>query len=362
MNFGSCPPCPDFEATVPHCMGLLIGDFGSDKKSFFRGPDTESRSISFQYFRARDLSTGSGGVMAGRIALFDVHCHLQDSRILHKVPELIRAAREKGVQWMAVNGTSEEDWHVVKKMGEEHASVIPCYGLHPWYVNERSKDWLSKLKSMLESEPAAAVGEVGLCQSKKGREVEVDVQVEVLRQQLHLARELHRPVAVHCVRAFGPLLQLLEEMGHFPEGLILHSFMGNQEQVKQLAKYNAYFSFSGFATSLKRQKAKGVWRAVPLDRLLLETDCPDALPSLELSSLAWVSGDPDAPSQSKCCEDEDAKPSSEPGAGALNQPANVRALLTYVASLLELSEEDLAEKTFRNSESLFSYPGTKLKL
>ena len=298
--------------------------------------------------------------MAGRMALFDVHCHLQDSRILHKAPELIRAARERGVQWIAVNGTSEEDWHTVKKMGEDHACVIPCYGLHPWWVKERSKDWLATLRAMLESEPAAAVGEVGLCQSKRGREVEADLQVEVLRQQLHLARELHRPVAVHCVRAFGPLLQLLEEMGHFPAGIIMHSYLGNQEQVKELAKYGAYFSFSGFATSVKRKKAQGVWRAVPSDRLLLETDCPDALPScppLEVSSLAWVPGDPDAPSQSRCCEDEDAKP----GAGAPNQPANVRALLTYVASLLETSEEGLAEKAFRNSESLFSYPGSKLR-
>ena len=299
--------------------------------------------------------------MAGRMALFDVHCHLQDSRILHKAPELIRAARDRGVQWMAVNGTSEEDWQTVKKMGEDHAAVIPCYGLHPWYVNERSHDWLAKLKAMLEGEPAAAVGEVGLCQSRRGKEVDADLQVEVLRQQLHLARELHRPVSVHCVRAFGPLLQLLSEMGHFPEGLILHSYMGNQEQVKQLAKFGAYFSFSGFATSLKRKQAQQVWRAVPSDRLLLETDCPDALPSLDPSHLVWVAGDPDAPSPSKCCEDEGATPSRIPGAAALNQPANVRALLTHLASLLEISEQDLAETTFRNSESLFSYPGAKLR-
>lgn len=290
------------------------------------------------------------------MALFDVHCHLQDSRILQKAPELIRAAGEIGVEWIAVNGTSEDDWQTVKQMGEDHPSVIPCYGLHPWYVNDRSKDWLSTLKSMLLSEPAAAVGEVGLCQSKRGRLVDSDLQVEVLKQQLHLARELHRPVAVHCVQAFGPLLQLFEEMGHFPEGIILHSYLGNQEQVKQLAKYGAYFSFSGFATSLKRHKAQQVWRAVPSDRLLLETDCPDALPRLDPNLLAWVSGDPDAPSQSKCCEDENA------GKAALNQPANVRALLTHLASLLEISPEELAERTFRNSESLFSYPGSKLTI
>lgn len=285
-----------------------------------------------------------------RIALFDIHCHLQDSRILLKAPELIRIANDRGVEWIAVNGTSEADWPTVKTMGEDHASVIPCYGLHPWFVNERSQDWLSKLKSMLERDPTAAVGEVGLCQSRRGKMVEAELQLQVLRQQLHLARELQRPVAVHCVGAFDPLTQLLKEMGHFPSGLIIHSFTGNQEQVKELAKYGAYFSFSGHNTSLKREKARRIWRAVPSDRLLLETDCPDALPHVDPSWLVWVPGDPNAPSER----------AEQPGKDALNQPANVRALLAHVASLLEISEEDLAERTFRNSKSLFSYPGSKL--
>lgn len=285
------------------------------------------------------------------MALFDVHCHLQDSRILNKAADLIRVASERGVKWMAVNGTSEEDWQTVKQMGEDHAFVIPCYGLHPWYVLERSQDWLSTLRSMLENDPTSAMGEVGLCQSKRGKLVPENLQLEVLRQQLHLARELHRPVSVHCVRAFGPLTELLKEMGPFPAGIILHAFMGNPEQVKQLVKYNAYFSFSGFATSLKRQKAQRVWREVPDDRLLLETDCPDALPQLELSSLSWVPEDPDAP----CFKDEEG-----PGKEALNQPANVRALLAHVASLLEVAEVDLAERTFRNSTSLFCFPGSKV--
>lgn len=292
-----------------------------------------------------------------RIALFDVHCHLQDNRILQRAPELIQAASERGVKWMAVNGTSEEDWQTVQKMGVDHRSVIPCYGLHPWWVNERSQDWFPKLKLCLENDPTAAVGEVGVCLSRRGRLVDIKVQIEVLRQQLDLARELHRPVAVHCVQAFSPLTQLLREMGHFPAGIIMHSFMGNEQQVKELATYGAYFSFSGFATTLKRQKAERVWRAVPTDRLLLETDSPDALPHLDPCSLVWVPGDPDAPSKSKCGESGKGE---EPGKGALNQPANVRALLSHVALLLGVSEEDFAESTFRNSQALFSYPGSKL--
>ena len=64
--------------------------------------------------------------------LFDAHCHLQDPRILSKTPQLIKTAIDTGVVRFAVNGVSEEDWRVVKEMGETYPSVIPCFGLHPW--------------------------------------------------------------------------------------------------------------------------------------------------------------------------------------------------------------------------------------
>jgi TatD DNase family protein len=325
------------------------------------------------------LKISSNMSMAGRMSLFDVHCHLQDIRILQKAPELIKAATEVGVRWIAVNGTSEEDWQHVKQMGQDHSSIIiPCFGLHPWWINSRSENWLSNLKAMLESEPSAAVGEVGLCRTSRGKQVDGSLQLEILKQQLQLAREIHRPAAVHCVRAFGPLENLLEEMGTFPSGIILHSYTGNSQQVEKLAKHGAYFSFSGFNTRLKREEGRKVWRAVPKDRLLLETDCPDALPRLDVDSLVWVSGDPDAPFGSKCCrhdddDDDDGSKAEEikqgdvnsattrkPGKGALNQPANIRALLSHVASLLDVTEEELAERAFENAKCLFSYQGSKV--
>lgn len=314
--------------------------------------------------------------MAGRMSLFDVHCHLQDIRILQKAPELIKAATDVGVRWIAVNGTSEEDWQHVKQMGQDHSSIIiPCFGLHPWWINNRSENWLSNLKAMLESEPSAAVGEIGLCRTSRGKQVDGSLQLEILKQQLHLAREIHRPAAVHCVGAFGPLENLLEEMGTFPSGIILHTYMGNSQQVEKLAKHGAYFSFSGYNTKLKREEARKVWRAVPKDRLLLETDCPDALPRLNVDSLVWVSGDPDAPFGSKCCQHDDDDGSKaekikqgddnwattrKTGKGALNQPANIRALVSHVASLLDVTEEELAERAFKNAKCLFSYQGSKV--
>ncbi|KAG0479304.1 hypothetical protein HPP92_010162 [Vanilla planifolia] len=76
-------------------------------------------------------------------------------------PHVIHTAVEAGVVRFAVNGVSEKDWHIVKQMGEQYSSVIPCFGLHPWYVTERSPLWLQSMKVFFATAPFAAVGEVG---------------------------------------------------------------------------------------------------------------------------------------------------------------------------------------------------------
>ena len=89
--------------------------------------------------------------------LFDAHCHLQDPRIFDKAPQLIAATLDSGVVRFAVNGVSEKDWHLVKQLGESYPCVIPCFGLHPWFVAERTPNWLNTLKQFFESTPSAAV-------------------------------------------------------------------------------------------------------------------------------------------------------------------------------------------------------------
>ncbi|CAM6127031.1 unnamed protein product [Calypogeia fissa] len=156
-------------------------------------------------------------------------------------------------------------------------------------------------------------------------------------------------------------------MGTFPSGLIMHSFNGPAEAVKSLVNHGAYFSFSGFFTPIKASKTKKVLQQVPLDRILLETDAPDALPEVDLRALMWVPEDESAPSLGHgngsddqcCCSDgnntdsqEKMKPSTK---GALNHPANMRANLSYVASLVGVSEEELCAQAFENAMLLLSW-------
>lgn len=312
--------------------------------------------------------------MCDTMKLFDSHCHLQDPRILNMAPQLIETALNSGIRHFAVNGVSENDWHLVKQMSDTYQCVVPCFGLHPWYVAERTPFWFNTLKDFFHATPAATVGEIGLDKGSRGREIDFVNQVEVFQQQLELAKELKRPVSVHCVRAFGDLLQIMQHVGPFPAGVILHSYLGSAEMVPEFAKLGAYFSFSGYLMSMKEQKAKKMLRTIPVERILLESDAPDALPKSDLDSLFWVERDSYA---SKELQTKDINPASSSGnlsdnpaarnksvlpQETLNHPANIHSVLLYVVSLLEMSKEELAEISYRNAVRLFSFEGSKISL
>ncbi|XXG85062.1 hypothetical protein AAC387_Pa11g0227 [Persea americana] len=274
--------------------------------------------------------------------LFDAHCHLQDPRIFDSAPEIIRAALLCRILYLAVNGITENDWDKVKQMGEQYPSVIPNYGLHPWYVVGRSPNWLESLRRYIEDTPAAAIGEIGLDRSPLAKGIDYQQQLEVFKPQLELAKEIGRPVSVHCLDAFDDLIPIMQDIGPFPAGVILHSYSGSAEIVPKLAELGAYFSFSGHNMNADKEMEKQVLKLVPLHRILLETDSPDGLPN----NMSHA-----------CCA---SRTLSMPTNQTYNQPSNVHIVLNYIASLLEMPKEELAQISYSNSIRLFSYPGSKV--
>lgn len=305
--------------------------------------------------------------------LFDAHCHLQDPRIRTSAPKLIKSALDSGVCYFAVNGVSEKDWNLVKEMSDQHSSVLPCFGVHPWFIQDRSPDWFDTLKGFFETTPSASVGEVGLDKGSRGKQIDFADQCQVFQQQLQLAKELKKPASVHCVRAFGDLLRIMKDLGPFPNGVILHSYLGSAEMVPEFAKLGAYFSFSGYLMHLKERKAKEMLKAVPSERILLESDAPDALPNSELGSLFLVDGDPCLPedfhAQGEASNDgsipeihkQTVRDALKLPKDMLNHPANIHTVVDYVACLLEISKEEVAQVSYRNAVRLFSsYQGSKI--
>lgn len=167
-----------------------------------------------------------------------------------------------------------------------------------------------------------------------------------------------------CSRSVGP----------FPAGVVLHSYLGSAEMVPEFSKLGAYFSFSGFLMSLKANKTKKMLKMVSSDRMLLETDAPDALPKSNIDSLFFVEGDTSLDNEvhgqtstsSSTSDSSAANPSqvltdaSMLPKDTLNHPANIHNVLDYVASMLEITKEELAELSYQNAVRLFSYEGSKL--
>src|SRR5262245_6867953 len=176
---------------------------------------------------------------------------------------------------MVVNGSCEEDWPVVLSLARQCPLVIPSFGYHPWYVKERSKDWLQKLKSFLDGIPSA-IGEIGLDRWIKN--YDLPQQEEVFTWQLGFAAERNLPVSIHCLQAWGRLLELLQAGPRPQRGFLLHSYGGPQEMVAPLAKLGAYFSIPGYFAHERKVRQRETFRHVPPDRLLIETDAPDQLP------------------------------------------------------------------------------------
>ncbi len=260
----------------------------------------------------------------------DAHNHLQDDRWPDTLAERLASGRHVGVARMVVNGTHESDWDAVARAADQFPDeIIPSFGLHPWFVPERSPDWLSILRTFIERYPGAGVGEIGLDRWKEG--LAEKEQEEVFLQQLQLATEFDRPVSIHCLQAWGRLVEIVESERLPTRGFLLHSYGGSAELVARLARCGAYFSFPGAFAREKKTRQREAFRQVPPDRLLVETDAPDQLPPRHLQAVK--------------VEDAEGRP--------LNHPANLPAIYEVLAELREAPLDQLVPQVEQNFRRFF---------
>ena len=165
---------------------------------------------------------------------------------------------------------SAENVALAQKYGYIYAAV----GVHPESVDETPSDYREKLTELVKSsEKVRAIGEIGLDYHYEN--YDRDKQILFFRQQLELARELSLPVIVHSRNASEDTLDILKE--YRPAGVV-HCFSGSAEVAREVIKLGMYIGFTGVLTFKNAKKALRALEAVPLDRLLLETDCPYMAP------------------------------------------------------------------------------------
>lgn len=206
--------------------------------------------------------------------IFDTHSHYADSAFDGDRDELLAALPDKGVRFAALAGSSMQDSAENVALAQKYGYIYAAVGVHPESVDETPSDYREKLTELVKSsEKVRAIGEIGLDYHYEN--YDRDKQILFFRQQLELARELSLPVIVHSRNASEDTLDILKE--YRPAGVV-HCFSGSAEVAREVIKLGMYIGFTGVLTFKNAKKALRALEAVPLDRLLLETDCPYMAP------------------------------------------------------------------------------------
>ena len=163
-----------------------------------------------------------------------------------------------------VCATCPSDWKDVAKLARQFpGKIIPSFGIHPWYIDDSSQNSLADLSSLLNAFPQAGVGEIGLDHTKCAS-ASLALQQEIFEKQLILAQKSGRVISIHCVSAWGRLLDSLEKLQ--PSRILIHGWKGPSELAPRLNALDCYFSVGAF--TMNEQSL----RSIPANRILVESD------------------------------------------------------------------------------------------
>lgn len=251
--------------------------------------------------------------------LIDSHAHLDSGQYDHDREEMIERARQNGVSHILTIGCDIASSQKSISIAEQYAQIFAAVGVHPHDATEISPATLATLEDMLQHPKVVALGEIGLdyYRDRSPR----DVQHNAFRAQIRLAGKMNKPIIVHDRDAHDDVLRLLEEEDAAAVGGVLHCFSGDLAMAEKCLELGFYLSFPGPITYPKNDRTREIVAALPLERILVETDCP------------YLS-----PQQFR---------------GKRNEPAYVRYTAEKIAEIKNLSVEDVARITSRNCYALF---------
>ncbi|MEW6324273.1 MAG: TatD family hydrolase [Nitrospirota bacterium] len=254
--------------------------------------------------------------------MIDSHAHLQFEQYADDLDAVLARAREAGVTAIINIGTDLDSSRAAIALAERHPHLYATVGIHPHDASTLTPAAGAALAGLARHPKVVAIGETGLdfYYGHSPREA----QIEAFRLQLRLAQEAGRPVVVHSRDAKEETLRLLSESAPGAKG-VLHCFTGDLDMAERAIELGFYISFSGIVTFKNAGPLRDVARALPIDRLLIETDCPFLAP--------------------------------EPHRGKRNEPAWVARVADTLAALRAPAElEQIRTATSRNGEKLFKLP------
>lgn len=253
--------------------------------------------------------------------LFDTHAHLNDDAFKEDLEEVLNRAYENDVKLINIVGFDDKSIKRALEITKKYENLYLTVGWHPVEAIDFTEEKYEMIKNIaLTNKKVVAIGEIGLDyywdKSPK------DIQKEVFKKQIALAKEVKKPIVIHCRDAMGDVLEILKKENAKEVGGIMHCFSGSVESMNIALKENFYISLGGPVTYKNSKQPKEVAKSCPLDKLLIETDCP-YLPPV-------------------------------PYRGKRNETGYVKYVAQEIADLREMSYELLSEATYKNACKLFN--------
>lgn len=208
--------------------------------------------------------------------IFDTHAHYDDEAFDEDRDEVLTSLRKRGVGTVVNVGASMEGSRRSVSLSEQYEFVYSAVGVHPDEVGELREEDMEWMREQLQKPKVVAVGEIGLDYywDKEGH----DLQKKWFLRQLKLAKELKKPVIIHSREAAADTMELLKANYHGEMPMVMHCYSYSPEMAAEYLKMGFYLGIGGVLTFKNAKKLKEVVEIAPIERLLLETDCPYLAP------------------------------------------------------------------------------------
>lgn len=251
--------------------------------------------------------------------LIDSHAHLQDEAFAEDLEQVLQRADEAGLEKIICIGYDYESSCEAVKLAHKYPRIYAVVGVHPHDADTLNSDIMARLYDLARDPRVLAIGEIGLDFYRNLSPQEI--QEKAFIEQIKLAQELYKPIVIHDRDAHQEVLNIIKkEKAGRSEG-IMHCYSGHWPLAMDLMKQGFYLSFAGPLTYKNAKKTVEVAAKIPLDRVLIETDCPYLSP--------------------------------EPLRGKRNEPANVSYMARKLAELRKKDPQEIAYLTGLNTRRVF---------
>ena len=253
--------------------------------------------------------------------IIDTHCHLNDEILFKDLDNVISRAKQAGVEKMVVVGWDKMSSELAIKIAEQYDFIYAIIGFHPENIFDINDEILYKTLNLYKHPKVVGIGEIGLDYHWTKEADKRELQKQYFIKQIEFANKVGLPISIHSREAFNDTIEILKE--HKPlHGGVMHCYSGSVENLKEIINLNLYIGLDGPVTFSNAKTPKEVAAEIPLDKLVVETDCPYLSP--------------------------------HPLRGTVNEPSNISLIVDAIAEARGMSKKHLLDVLYENSCKLFN--------